>query len=306
MRTGAGSRRPMAVHVSPRWAVIAIVSVVALAWWVPSGAYLLAILGIIIASHEAGHLLVARWAGMRPTEYFWGFGPEIAAIEHNGCRYGVKALFLGGYVKLLGMTPSSELPDGFDEAGTYRAASHRGRLATILAGPAVNLVMAAMAFSAAALFEGSSPPQAALSGVDDMWFVITGTGEALWIWVSNIGAYLGSVFDSSGASTAPVRFMSPVAQAEVSGWAIENGAATTLRWFGVLSCAVGVVNLLPLPPLDGSHALVAAIEGVVARVRPGRDVRIDVTRLVPLAYVTVIVLVFLSATALVLDIRDVV
>ena len=292
--------------MSPVWALPAIAGVTALARWLPSGAYLLAFLGIIIASHEAGHLLVAKRVGMRPTEFFWGFGPKIVAVEHNGCHYGVKVLFLGGYVKLLGMTPSSELPDGFGEAGTYRAASHRGRLATILAGPAVNLVMAAMAFSLAALVEGSSLGGAAASGLHDLWFVVAATAEGLWVWVSNIGSYLGSVFDSSGASVAPVRFMSPVSQAQVSGWAVESGAATTLRWFGILSCAVGVVNLLPLPPLDGSHALVAAVEGVVTRLRPGRDVHIDVARLIPLAYITVAVLVFLSATALVLDIRDVV
>ena len=58
-------------------------------------------------SHELGHLLLARRAGMKPTEFFWGFGPEVFAIEHNGCRYGLKALFLGGYVKLWGMTPTS-------------------------------------------------------------------------------------------------------------------------------------------------------------------------------------------------------
>ena len=80
--------------------------------------------------------------------------------------------------------------------------------------------------------------------------------------------------------------------------------ATALRWFGILSCAVGIVNLLPLPPLDGAHAAVAAVEGVMNRLRPRRLVRLDVARLVPLAYLTVAVLVFLSISALVLDLRD--
>jgi membrane-associated protease RseP (regulator of RpoE activity) len=293
-------------RVSGSWvmAAAAVISFVGLAWLVPSGAFLLIFLGVVILSHEAGHLLVARRVGMCPTEYFWGFGPEIVAIEHNGCRYGLKLLFLGGYVRLIGMTPSSELPTGFDEAGTYRAASHRGRLITILAGPAVNIAMAWVALAAAAMIEGEGFMVALGSGLSDVWFVISGTAQALWIWVSNIGAYLGSVFDTTGASQPPVRFMSPVSQAEVSGWAVENGAATTLRWFGILSCAVGVVNLVPLPPLDGSHALVAGVEGVLARVRKGKTIHLDVARLVPLAYLTVALLVFLSVTALVMDIRE--
>lgn len=293
-------------EVSVRWAVVAVASLAALAWFVPSGAYLLGFLGVVILSHEAGHLVAARLSGMKPVEYFWGFGPEIVAVEIGGCRYGLKALFLGGYVKLLGMTPSAELPDGFDEQDTYRAASHRGRLFTILAGPVVNIVMAGVAFTAAAMVEGLSWDRAVVAGIDDVWFVISGTGEALWTWVANIGAYTQSVLDASGATEPPVRFMSPVSQAEVSGWAVDAGFASTLRWFGILSTAVGIVNLLPLPPLDGSHALVAFVEGVGDRLRPARKVEIDVARLLPIAYATIAVLVVLSLSALVIDLREVI
>jgi membrane-associated protease RseP (regulator of RpoE activity) len=293
------------VQGSVWWAGLTVVTLAALAWWVPSGAYLLVFLGMVILAHEAGHLVVARATGMRPTEFFWGFGPEIAAVERNGCRYGLKVLFVGGYVKLEGMTPSSTVTEGFDEARTYRAASRLGRLLTILAGPAVNLAMAWLAFAGANLVEGEHLGQALTSGVDDVWFIVSGTAEALWVWVSDLGTYVRSVADSSGSTSPPVRFMSPVAQAEMSGWAVANGLVSSLRWLGILSCAVGVVNLLPLPPLDGSHAMVATVEGLWARLVRHREVRLDVTRLVPLAYVTVAVLVFLSVTALVLDIRDV-
>ena len=293
------------VHGSVGRAVLTLLGLGALAWFVPSGALLLAFLGVVILIHEAGHHLVARRVGIRPTEFFWGFGPEIVSVEVGGCRYGLKLLFLGGYVKLIGMTPSSTIPDGFDEAQTYRAARPRHRLATILAGPLVNLAGAWAAFAAANWVAGASLGHAAQEGVGDLWFVLSGTVEALWTWVSQIGAYLRSVVDTTGATDAPVRFMSPVAQAEMSGWAVEHGIVTSLRWFGILSCAVGIVNLLPLPPLDGSHALVAVGDGVLGRLRGGTARRLDVTRLVPLAYVTVAVLVFLSVTALVMDIRDI-
>jgi membrane-associated protease RseP (regulator of RpoE activity) len=299
--SGLGWSQP---RLSAPWAVVAITSLVLLGWFAPSGLLLLGFLGVVIASHEAGHLIVARWAGMAPTEFFWGFGPEVASIERNGCRYGVRVLFVGGYVKLLGMTPSSQLPPDFPESGTYRAASSRGRLATILAGPAVNIATACLAFAAASLIAGASVGDALVAGVGDAWFVVASTAEALWTWVANIGDYVAAVSDRSGSTEAPVRFMSPVAQAGVSKWAVTGGAATALRWFGVLSCAVGVINLLPLPPLDGSHAAVAVAEGVVRRLVPGRRISFDVTRLVPVAYLTIGVLVFLSVSALLLDLRD--
>ncbi|MGI9616843.1 MAG: site-2 protease family protein [Acidimicrobiales bacterium] len=292
------------LRVSPFWGLVAAGSVALVGWLAPSGLLLLAFLGVVIATHEAGHLFVARRAGMLPTEFFWGFGPEVISFGRNGCRYGIRVLFLGGYVKLLGMTPSSPVPAGFPESGTYRAASVSGRLATILAGPAANIAIAVLAFAAATLAAGGSVGEALVAGFSDVWFVIASTGEALWRWVANIGDYVAAVSDGSGATEAPVRFMSPVAQAEVSGWAVSGGLVTALRWFGVLSCAVGVINLLPLPPLDGSHAAVAATEGVINRLAPGHRVSIDVSRLVPVAYLTVGVLVFLSFTALLLDLRD--
>lgn len=288
------------------WLGATVMSLGALAILAPAGLYLIAFLGLIIVAHELGHFLMARRSGMVPTELFWGFGPEVIAIQHRGCRYGIKALFLGGYVKLEGMTPTSEVPEHFEERGTYRAASHRGRLATILAGPAVNLVMAYLAFSAAAVVEGESISGASVSGLGDVWFVISATGQALWLWVANIGGYAAALFDSSGSTEAPVRFLSPVAQADVSRQAVGLGIAATLQWFGILSCAIGAINLLPLPPLDGSHALVAGAEGLVQRVRRNREVRFNVARLLPLAYITVGVLVALSISALVLDIRDLV
>jgi len=295
----------LAVDLDAKWGVAAVLSLAALWAFAPSGLWLLLFIGIIVLCHEAGHLLVARRAGMRPTEFFWGFGPEIIAFERNGCRYGVKAVFLGGYVKLHGMTPTSELPDGFAEEDTYRGATHGGRLATILAGPAVNLVMAVIAFAVAARLGGETIGGSIVTGFDNLWFVIAGTGEALWTWATSISTYVGSVFDTSGGTEAPVRFMSPVSQAEVTGSAVAGGWIMSLQWFAILSCAIGAVNLLPLPPLDGAHAMVAASEWVSQKLKRDRTVRVDVRRLEPLAYATIFVLVGLSLSALVLDLRDV-
>lgn len=287
---------------SPLWGIAAVLSLACLGYWAPSGLLLLGFVAVIVFIHELGHLVFARRAGMRPTEFFWGFGPEVMAIERNGCRYGVKALFLGGYVKIWGMTPRSVLPAGIDESDTYRHASHAGRLATILAGPFVNIAMAVVAFALAAWMEGATAGVAVTEGFSSSWQVIAGTAEALWLWATNVGGYVGSVFGSG--TEAPVRFMSPVAQAQVTGAVVDSGLAMSLRWFAILSCAIGAINLVPLPPLDGSHAVVAVAERIGQAVRRNPSVRFDVTKLEPVAYVTLAVLVTLSLSALVMDIRD--
>ena len=285
-------------------AVVAVVISMAAAWyWVPELVYLLGFLGVIIVTHEGGHFVAARAAGMRPTEFFWGFGPEVFAVTRGDCRYGIKLLFLGGYVKLEGMTPTSELPEGFSEADTFRRASHRGRLMTILAGPLVNIGMAIAAFAVVKLAGGAGLVTALAASLSIVWQIISLTGLALWQLVADLGTYVAAVFDSSGQTTAPVRFLSPVGQARFSGQAVDMGADGMLLWFGVLSCAVGVINLVPLPPLDGSHAVVAIAEGALQRVL-GRPVELNVAKLLPLAYLTIGVLLAISVSALILDVRD--
>ncbi|MEZ5379971.1 MAG: site-2 protease family protein [Acidimicrobiales bacterium] len=300
--TSAGSGG-WTVSASPLWAVAAVLSLVCLWFWAPTGLLLLAFIAVIVFVHELGHLLLARRAGMKPTEFFWGFGPEVVAIERNGCRYGVKALFLGGYVKIWGMTPTSALPDGIEEADTYRAASHAGRLATILAGPLVNIAMAIAAFAAAEILDGATVAAAIGTGFGMTWEVIAGTAQSLWLFATNVGGYVGATFNTD--AEAPVRFMSPVSQAELTGHVVESGVAMSLRWFAILSCAIGAINLVPLPPLDGAHAIVAAGEKLGQIVRRDPSVRFDVRRLEPVAYLTIAVLVTLSVSALVMDIQDV-
>ncbi len=291
-------------RVSPVWGGITVASLAILGLLAPSGLWLLLFIGIIVITHEGGHLFAARRAGMDPTEFFWGFGPEVVGFDVGDCRYGLKAIFLGGYVKLWGMTPTSELPPGVPEHSTYRAASHSGRIKTILAGPFVNLATAVLAFTAANYLQGAGFRDALEGGLHNVWIVVEATGEALWLWVSDIGTYVGAVFRPDTVE-APVRFMSPVSQAQYTGQQIESGLVGSLQWFGILSCAIGIVNLLPLPPLDGGHAAVAATEKLAQVVRKSPSIRFNVQRLEPVAYVTVAALVLLSASALVMDLRDV-
>src|SRR5256885_1652549 len=68
-------------------------------------------LGILIAVcvHEAGHMGTAKAFGMKVTRYFVGFGPTLWSFRRGETEYGVKALPLGGFVKIVGMTPQGDV-----------------------------------------------------------------------------------------------------------------------------------------------------------------------------------------------------
>jgi membrane-associated protease RseP (regulator of RpoE activity) len=100
---------------------------------------------VSIVLHELGHYLGARWGGMKVTEYFIGFGPRIWSTRRGETEYGLKALPLGAYVKVPGMSNLEEIPPE-EEARTYRAQSYGRRVRMVFAGPAMNLLIALVLF----------------------------------------------------------------------------------------------------------------------------------------------------------------
>jgi hypothetical protein len=63
-----------------------------------------AIVIVIVMLHELGHFVTAKWAGMKVTEYFVGFGPRLWSVRRGETEYGVKAIPAGGYVRITGFT----------------------------------------------------------------------------------------------------------------------------------------------------------------------------------------------------------
>ena len=96
---------------------------------------------LMIMLHELGHFVTAKWGGMKVTEYFLGFGPKLWSVRKGETEYGVKALPLGGYVRIIGMHNLDEVPPE-DEERTYRRQSYPKRLAVAVAGSFMHLVIA--------------------------------------------------------------------------------------------------------------------------------------------------------------------
>jgi membrane-associated protease RseP (regulator of RpoE activity) len=104
-------------------------------------------LTVIIAIHELGHFFSARKFGMKVTEYFVGFGPwKIWSRRKGELEYGVKPIFIGGYVKIAGMNPFEENPPE-DTPRLYGSKPIWQRAITIVAGPATHFVVAAVIFA---------------------------------------------------------------------------------------------------------------------------------------------------------------
>jgi membrane-associated protease RseP (regulator of RpoE activity) len=127
--------------------------------------FALAIL-ISVALHECGHMWVARATGMKVRRYFVGFGPTLWSTRRGGIEYGFKAVPLGGFCDIAGMTSVEELaPDETDRA-MYKQAAWK-RVAVLFAGPAANFVICLVLLYGIALIWGLPnlhPPTRAVVG----------------------------------------------------------------------------------------------------------------------------------------------
>ena len=135
--TTPNSRRSLAGLILGAAALIAL-----LTWW---GGWALPVvivaLLVMIMGHEFGHFATAKRLGMKVTDFFVGFGPVVWSTTRGETRYGIRALPLGGYVKVPGMS-WLETVDPATEPRTYREATYPRKVLFASAGSLMHGVMA--------------------------------------------------------------------------------------------------------------------------------------------------------------------
>ena len=100
---------------------------------------------ISVFLHEVGHFSTARLTGMKVTQFFMGFGPRVWSRTKGEVEYGVRALPLGAFVRIIGMNNVDEV-DPADESRAYRSQTFPRRLLVITAGSLMHMLIAFVLF----------------------------------------------------------------------------------------------------------------------------------------------------------------
>ncbi len=116
-----------------------------MAAWLVVVLYVVSILTIVLI-HEAGHFTFAKVFKIKVEEFFVGFGPRVWSFRRGETEYGLKALPLGGYVRIAGMNPFQETPEE-ELPRTFGAKPAWQRATVIGAGPVTHFVMAILLFA---------------------------------------------------------------------------------------------------------------------------------------------------------------
>ena len=137
------------------------------------------VIGILILVHELGHFFVARWTGVGVERFSIGFGPVLLRWRGKETEYVLSAIPMGGYVKMVGEENPLEGGGGpvYDSAKAFALKPLWARFLIVFAGPAMNLVLAAVIFAV----------------------VLATLGRAVW------PATVGKVADGSPAASAGLR-----------------------------------------------------------------------------------------------------
>ncbi|MGP3688781.1 M50 family metallopeptidase [Streptomyces sp. IBSNAI002] len=147
---------------------------------------------VSIAWHELGHLSTAKLFGIRVPQYMVGFGPTVWSRRKGETEYGIKAIPMGGYIRMIGMFPPGEdgrvtarstspfrsmiedarsaayeeLQPG-DESRLFYTRKPWKRVIVMFAGPFMNLVLAVAIFLTTLMAFGLNTQTTTVATVSD-------------------------------------------------------------------------------------------------------------------------------------------
>ena len=163
-------------------------------------------ISVSIALHEVGHLFWAKKFGVKVTQYMVGFGPTIWSRTRGETEYGLKAVPLGGYTRMIGMFPPkpgadpsmlrgsstgrfSQLMDqarqdsmeqvkpGDEDRVFYKLSTPR-KLVVMLGGPTMNLIIAAVLLGGIFMLYGIPEITSRVSSVSQCVQTVPANGKA--------------------------------------------------------------------------------------------------------------------------------
>ena len=197
---------------------------------------------LIVIVHEFGHFITARKAGIRVYEFSIGFpfSPRLFTLfRHKETAFTVRLLPIGGFV--------SFSQDGHGNGTELLEASHAKRALVLSAGSLFNIVFAFVVFVPVfAIGRHLDLVDAIWLSANTVWEILSGT----IVFVLNILNGHGTMEGLSG----------PVGMAAMAGQAASRGILSLFYFAGALSMSLGIMNLLPLPGLDGGHLVMLLIE----------------------------------------------
>ena len=215
------------------------------------------VVGLLVSVflHEMGHFVTARRSGMKVTQFFMGFGPRLWSTQRGEVEYGIRALPLGAFVRIVGMNNLDEC-DPADEPRAYRAQSYPKRMLVITAGSLMHGVIALVLFFGVYATSGrytetgdvlvTSPP-AANSPAEQSGVVLGDViREIDGIVVSSRDQFIDQIVSKKPGQTVTVIVDRSGERVSLNATLGNNPVDTSIAYFGVASWSLDYVRVNPV------------------------------------------------------------
>jgi len=202
----------------------------------------LIILSALIFVHEMGHLLVAKYFGIRVDEFGFGYPPRAKKLfTWKGTLFTLNWLPFGGFVKIFGENPI-DLAVG-PPSDSFQNKNRGIQAAVLAAGVIFNFLFA--------------------------WLLLAVVYKSIPLGLSNTLVFtretVQAIFHFSVANVA-----GPVGIVGIVGEAAKFGFSSLLILTALISINLSLINLLPLPALDGGRLLLLLVEAISRRKIPAK------------------------------------
>jgi regulator of sigma E protease len=223
---------------------------------------------LVVGFHELGHFVCGKLFGIRVDEFSIGFGKRLFARQRGETTYSIRAIPLGGYVKMAGMLDHPREADA--GARNFYRASIPKRLITLLAGIVFNILLAGILYTTADLIPTSS-------------LVVAG-GPAANAGISNgdsIIAIDGKQVDHSSLGAVQTTVHNAVDATDGRNAVVTYADSSGGRHSTTITPQLGVINYVIRPsPCDGNAIpvgdnLVTALDGHAVPTGPAADILKD-------------------------------
>jgi len=193
------------------------------------------LINFLILAHEFGHLIAAKLSKIPIERFSIGFGRKLWSFKKGGTEYCISALPIAGYV-----LPEVEEIDDFFQIPSSR------RIIFALGGPVANIILSIVCLAVLNIIT---------TGFSFYAISILPVVQLVNITYQFLSA-LPALFTSPGQLSGVVGIVA------VGGQFIAAGFSSILQFAVLLNINLALLNLLPLPPLDGGKILFCLLEKI--------------------------------------------
>ncbi|MFZ5967986.1 MAG: site-2 protease family protein [Bacillota bacterium] len=199
--------------------------------------YLLTVflIGFVIFFHELGHFIAAKYAKIPIKIFSIGFGPKLWSVTKGITEYRISLIPIGGYV----------LPDIEDEREFFDLPV-MSRLIMSAGGPLASFLLPTICFSVLLTYNyGFSVAYLIIQPIQQVYMI-----------AMNMLTSIPKLFSHTGQLSGVVGIV-----AQGSSF-IKNDLTRTIQFIALLSLNLGVLNLMPIPVLDGGKMILYLLEKI--------------------------------------------